>query len=130
MSPGQRRPCTLGDVEVILSSGPPTPTGPQRRRSLSDHSTTGEVLEQEIYNDLDTVLNHQWPHTPAQKPTPNKAKRNSSIFFRTGRCRVSGARGNYSQLPHSSKSNLKRKRIPVRMSSSFFVLSMYFYVQS
>jgi hypothetical protein len=43
----------------------------------------GEVLEQEIYNDLDTVLLiHQWPHTPAQKPTPNKAKRNSSIFFR------------------------------------------------
>ncbi len=37
MSPGQRRPCTLGDVEIILSSGPPTPTGPQRRRSLSDH---------------------------------------------------------------------------------------------
>jgi hypothetical protein len=35
----------------------------------------GEVLEQEIYNDLDTVLLiHQWPHTPAQKPTPNKAK--------------------------------------------------------
>jgi hypothetical protein len=115
MCPGQRRPCTLGDVEVILSSGPPTPTGPQRQRSQSggersdvlgkivqnlqlasgkDSSSSqprdnlallqqGEVLEQEIYNDLDTVLLiHQWPHTPAQKPTPNKAKRNSSIFFR------------------------------------------------
>ncbi len=36
-----------------------------------------------IYNDLDTVLLiHQWPQTPAQKPTPNKAKRNSSLFFR------------------------------------------------
>ncbi len=42
----------------------------------------GEVLEQEIYNDLDTVLLIHQPHTPAQKPTPNKAKRNSSIFFR------------------------------------------------
>ncbi len=43
----------------------------------------GEVLEQEIYNDLDTVLLiHQWPQTPAQKPTPNKAKQNSSLFFR------------------------------------------------
>ncbi len=38
----------------------------------------GEVLEQEIYNDLI----HQWPQTPAQKPMPNKAKRNSSLFFR------------------------------------------------
>ncbi len=38
---------------------------------------------QEIYNDLNTVLLiHQWPHTPAQKPTPNKAKRNPSIFLR------------------------------------------------
>ena len=43
----------------------------------------GEVLEQEIYNDLDTVLLiHQWPQTPAQKPTPHKAKQNSSLFFR------------------------------------------------
>jgi hypothetical protein len=43
----------------------------------------GEVLEQEIYNDLDTfLLIHQWSQTPAQKPTPNKAKRNSSLFFR------------------------------------------------
>ncbi len=42
-----------------------------------------EVLEQEIYNDLDTVLLiHQWPQTPARKPTPNKAKRNSNLFFR------------------------------------------------
>jgi hypothetical protein len=49
--------------------------GLQKRCCLS-------LLTNSVYNDLDTVLLiHQWPHTPAQKPTPNKAKRNSSIFF-------------------------------------------------
>ncbi len=53
------------------------------RRTIWRFYNRRSILEQEIYNDLETVLLiHQWPQTPAQKPTPNKAKRNSSLFFR------------------------------------------------
>jgi hypothetical protein len=67
MSPGQRRPCTLGDVEVILSSGPPTPTGPQRRRSLSDHYR--ERIEQTTEDE--SIEHLSKPGTPSDRADSN-----------------------------------------------------------
>ncbi len=67
MSPGQRRLCTLGDVEVILSSGQPTLTGPQRRRSLSVHYR--ESVEQ---TPEDESIEHlSKPGTPSDRADSN-----------------------------------------------------------
>jgi hypothetical protein len=71
MSPGQRRPCTLGDVEVILSSGPPTPTGPQRRRSLSDHYR--ERIEQTTEDE--SIEHLSKPVTPSDRADPDSNNR-------------------------------------------------------
>jgi hypothetical protein len=63
MSPKQRRPCTLGDVEVILSSGPPTPTGSQRGRSVS-----GDYRERIEQTTEDESIEHlSEPGTPGDR---------------------------------------------------------------
>jgi hypothetical protein len=48
MSPGQRRPCTLGDVEVILSSKPETPS--DRADSNSRGGEQSDVLGKIVQN--------------------------------------------------------------------------------
>ncbi len=57
----------LYDVEVILSSGPPTPTGPQRRRSLSDHYR--ERIEQTIEDE--SIEHLSKPVTPSDRADSN-----------------------------------------------------------